>query len=96
MTIEPDTEPVEAAGRGRPPGRRDSQPRRSTAFSPRMIIKAAAAAGFDDVRIDSNGQITLQKARPAATEAGDKGENDQWDKRVEQVVAQEKARQDGD
>jgi hypothetical protein len=31
------------------------------------------------VRIASNGQITLQKVRPAATEAGDKGEKNEWD-----------------
>jgi hypothetical protein len=78
MTIEPDTDPVEAAGRGRPAGRRDNKPRRSTAFSPFKIIKAAAAAGFDGVRIDSNGQITLQKTRPD-TAGDDKGEPNEWD-----------------
>jgi hypothetical protein len=86
---------IEAAGRGRKRGSNDQKPRRSTAFSPRMIIKAAAAAGFDDVRIDSDGQITLQKSRPD-TAGDDKGENEQWDKRIAEVIAKEKARQGGE
>ena len=88
-------ETIEAGKRGRPAGATDQKPRRSTAFSPFKIIKAAAAAGFDGVRIDSNGQITLQKTRPD-TAGDDKGENEQWDKRVAEVIAKEKARQGGE
>ena len=68
----------ERPGRGRRKGQGDSKPRRSAGLSARNIIKAAGAAGFNRLTIDSDGKITVEKGIPAADADGAKGEQSEW------------------
>lgn len=84
-TMIDDDKPAEPRKRGRKPGQADAAPRRSAAFSPRAIVKAANEFGFSQVTIDKDGKITLQKSRPADTPAGENGEQNEWDTWAEEV-----------
>jgi hypothetical protein len=72
--------------------KRDKEPRRRMNMA--HALKAASQAGFARVRmtVDSDGKITLDMGAAGDLPPDTKGEQDQWDKRVAEVVAKEKSR----
>ena len=92
-----DIETIEAAersGPGRPKGKGDAKPRRSAGLSARNIIKAAGAAGFNRLTIDTDGKITVEMGNPpvskTAGDDGDKGEPNECDEILDRLEKQAK------
>ena len=92
-----DIETIEAAerpGRGRRKGQGDATPRRSAAWSPRAIIRAAKAAGYGRVSLDADGKITVEMGNPPVSKTGgddgDKGEPNECDEILDRLEKQAK------